>query len=126
MKIACISSAQVPSTKANSIQVMKVCQALVQNGEDVSLNVPGTNPVQWEELAALYGLVDPFPVIQLKSRPFFKKLDFTMASLKRARRIRVDLVYTRLLWAAFLASLRGLPVVLELHDLPGGRYALVR
>ncbi len=123
MKIACISSAQVPSTKANSIQVMKVCQALVQNGEDVSLNVPGTNPVQWEELAALYGLVDPFPVIQLKSRPFFKKLDFTLASLKRARRIRVDLVYTRLLWAAFLASLRGLPVVLELHDLPGGRYA---
>ena len=122
MKIACISTAQLPSIKANSIQVMKVCQALVQNGEDVSLYVPGTVPVSWEELADYYGLIDPFPVIQVKFRRLFKRMDFTLASLRDARIKQVDLVYTRMLWVAFLARLRGLPVVLELHDLPGGRF----
>ena len=41
MRIVCISAAQIPSDTANSIQVMKVCQAFVQLGHDVTLLVPG-------------------------------------------------------------------------------------
>jgi hypothetical protein len=41
MKIASISASEVPSSKANSIQVMKACQALVQAGHQVELLVPG-------------------------------------------------------------------------------------
>ncbi len=32
MKVACISASRVPSTTANSIQLMKACQAISQLG----------------------------------------------------------------------------------------------
>ena len=44
MKIACIASSRIPSETANSIQAMKVCQALAQNGHQVTLIAPGSGP----------------------------------------------------------------------------------
>ena len=35
MKIACIAPSRIPSETANSIQAMKVCQALAENGHTV-------------------------------------------------------------------------------------------
>ena len=40
MKIACITTSIIPSKSANSIQAMKVVQALKQSGQDVRLWVP--------------------------------------------------------------------------------------
>lgn len=122
MKIACISTAQVPSQRANSIQVMKVCQALVQNGDEVNLYLPGSSPLVWQDLQELYGLRETFSIIRLKSRKVLHRLDFTLASLRRARRWGAEVVYTRMLWVALLAEFSGLPVVLELHDLPMGNF----
>ena len=122
MKVACISTAQVPSTRANSIQVMKVCQALVQNGDEVTLYVPGSEPPRWQELADLYGLEQPFNIVTLAPRPFLRRLDFSLTGIRRARRWGAELVYTRMLWVALLAGLRALPFVLELHDLPTGTF----
>ena len=53
MKLAAVSTAQIPSTTANSIQVMKVCQALVQLGHTLRLYVPGQGPLDWAELTEL-------------------------------------------------------------------------
>ena len=50
MKIAVIAPSRVPSNTANSIQVMKVCQALAQLGHTVRLWVPGENSTPWEQL----------------------------------------------------------------------------
>ena len=122
VKLACISTAQVPSTRANSIQVMKVCQALVQNGDEVTLYIPGEVPPGWQDLAGLYGLTAPFRIVMLKSRPFMRRMDFSLGALRLARRWGAELVYTRMLWVALLAGLRGVPVVLELHDLPTGNF----
>ena len=36
MRIACISASQVPSMTANSMQVMKACQAISQLGHEVA------------------------------------------------------------------------------------------
>ena len=69
MKIACISTSAVPTNTANSIQVMKVCQALAQIGNEVSLWVPGKIHIPWQELSAFYGLNTPFTVNWLFSRP---------------------------------------------------------
>ena len=41
MKIVAIAGSQIPSDTANSIQVMKACNALVQLGHDLTLIVPG-------------------------------------------------------------------------------------
>lgn len=123
MRIAYISTAQIPSIRANSIQVMKVCQALVQNGNEVTLYIPKGKEFTPPELVSFYGLAEIFPVLQLKSRRGLRRFDFTLAGIRRARASEAELVYTRMLWVALFARLRGLPVVLEIHDLPRGRFA---
>ena len=40
MKIVAIAGSQIPSDTANSLQVMKACNALVQLGHDLTLIVP--------------------------------------------------------------------------------------
>lgn len=122
MKIAYISTAEVPSNRANSLQVMKVCQALVQLGHFVQLYLPTSRNVAWEELAETYGLTERIPINRLPSSSLLKRMDFTLASLAHARREKADLVYTRMVWTALLARLGGFLTVLELHDQPVGRF----
>ena len=123
MRIAYISTAEVPSNRANSFQVMKVCQAMVKLGHAVELYLPAGKEVEWAEIAALYGLQESFPIIRLPSRQGFNRFDFIAASLKRAQRTQVDLIYSRMIWAALFARRRGFAAVLEMHDLPHGRFA---
>jgi hypothetical protein len=100
VKIAYIATSGIPSTTANSIQVMKVCQALTQNGETVELLIPGRRSVKWDTLAQHYGLSVKFPIRWIPSWKPLKRFDFVIRSLYRARQDKVDLVYTRMLWVA--------------------------
>ncbi len=121
MKIACISTARIPSGTANSIQAMKACHALAQLGQDVTLWAPETGEEPgWEALADHYGLETPFALRRLPSRPALRRYDFAFNAAAAARRWDADLVYTWLLPAAVLAQLRRLPVIFELHDRPTG------
>lgn len=124
MKIAFIAASVVPSWTANSVQVMKVCQALKQNGHDVHLIVPGKITTSWQELRSHYGIQNEFPVHWLFFNPLLKKLDFVISALNLTKELKLDLVYTRLLWVAVLASWMGLPVILEVHDRPAGRMGI--
>ncbi len=121
MKICCITSFRIPSTAANSIQVMKVGQALSQLGHEVILYAPGNVHTPWKELAALYGLRLPFEVIWLADYPSLKRYDFAVNAVRQAVSRKTDLIYTWLPQAALLGNLIGLPVVLEIHDRPTGR-----
>jgi glycosyltransferase involved in cell wall biosynthesis len=121
VKIAYIAASVIPSWTANSVQVMKVCQALTQNGEEVCLFVPGKKVTGWEKLSAHYGITIRFLIRWVGFVPAFKKVDFVISSLLKARRWKSDLVYTRLLWAAVIAKDMGFPVILEIHDRPTGR-----
>lgn len=121
MKITAISTAQAPSTTANSIQVMKVCQAMAQAGHAVTLLLPGEQPTPWDELAGLYGLRTPFEVRRLPASPLWKRNDFALRAANEARRSRSSLVYTWSVQAAVLALQGGLRAVFEAHDLPTGR-----
>ncbi len=121
MKIGCITSFRIPSKAANSIQVMKVGQALSQLGHEVILFTPGNVHTPWKELAALYGLSLPFEVIWLPDYPALKRYDFAVNAVRQAGRRKADLIYTWLPQAGLLGSLLGFPVVLEIHDRPTGR-----
>ena len=121
MKIAYIAAANIPSSTANSVQVMKVCQALTQLGHETQLFVPGRFETDWDELADQYGLETRFNVNHLPSRKSLKRFDFVLAALRRAKVGKAEVVYTRMLWVAVAAQLQRLPVILELHDLPAGR-----
>lgn len=122
MKIACIAPSTLPSETANSVQVMKVCQALTQLGYDACLFVPSGQPTDFEQLKSHYGLENEFEIRWLKATPALRKLDFAWNAVARAKRERFDLVYTRLVWVAVFALRQGLPVILEMHEIPAGQF----
>ena len=120
MKIAAISASQVPSTVANSIQAMKAVHALAQNGHDVTLIVlAGDKHPTWPELANFYGLRTEFEIEYL---PASSRRLFFLSAVQRAKRLKPDLLYVWPLQSAALGLLHGLPVALEMHDLPSGDF----
>ncbi len=121
MKIACITTSQIPSRTANSIQAMKVCHALKQCGEDIRLLVPDFGTASWEELEDLYGLKEEFPVDWLPFRKIFKQYDFSWKAIQTAKAWGADVVYTWALQSAVFAQIQGIPAVMEFHDFPMGK-----
>jgi glycosyltransferase involved in cell wall biosynthesis len=120
MKIACISTSQVPSSTANSIQLMKVCHSLVEIGHEVQLWVPGVENAPWQALAGRYGLQTEFVIHWMKSYRFLRRYDFVWKSFHQAEDWGANLVYTWMPQVGTLAVSKGLPAVLELHDRPTG------
>jgi glycosyltransferase involved in cell wall biosynthesis len=118
MRIVCIASSQVPSDTANSIQVMKVCQAFAQLGHEVTLLVPGLQPAA-VDLRQHYGLTTTFPVewLLVKNRRLF-----SWEATRRAHILRADLLCCWPLQSPTLGLLAGIPSMLEMHDYPAGRF----
>ena len=116
MRILAITNSRIPSLTANSIQAMKVCDALAQLGHMVKLIAPAEAPqVGWDELAQHYGLKHPFALDWLPSVRLFRRLDFIWYAQKVAERFEPDLIYTWLPQSAAFALRRKYPVVLEMH-----------
>jgi glycosyltransferase involved in cell wall biosynthesis len=124
MKIAAITNSLIPSSTANSIQVMKVCDAMRQAGQEVCVWAPGKRQVEFASLKPQYGLVSDFKVRWLPSVRRLKRYDFTLSTLRAARRWGADLVYTWLPQVAVGALALGMPTVLEAHDRATGRFGL--
>jgi len=122
MRIAIITNSRIPSLTANSIQAMKVCQALAQLGHEIRVFAPReTEPASWAYLVTHYGLSTPFEIEWLPSVPALKRYDFTIHSILAARKFNADMVYTWLLNPAVVALWLGCPVVLEMHAEVTGR-----
>ncbi len=129
MKIALIAPTTIPARRANTVQVMKMAQALTRLGHEVhvlSPNYPGQGiqePATWKMLAEHYGLdsQNKFAFHLLPANPAWRRYDYSLRAVQWARKNRCDLVYTRLMQAAALSSLSGRPTILEVHDLPSGR-----
>jgi glycosyltransferase involved in cell wall biosynthesis len=120
MKIIAISGSQIPSNVANSLQAMKAVHALAQLGHEVTLIVPASDQPHgnWSELAAFYGLQQEFRVEYL---PSASRRLFFLSAVRRAKSLKPDLLYVWPLPSAVLGLMNGMPVVLEMHDLPSGR-----
>jgi glycosyltransferase involved in cell wall biosynthesis len=121
MKIAVITTSQVPANTANSIQALKVSQALAQVDGPLRLWVPGTQSTAWEALAGHYGLHTPFDITWLPSRRMLRRYDFALQALREARRWGAQLIYTWTAQSAVLALYQKMPVIYEVHDRPRGR-----
>ncbi len=122
MRIAIVTNSRIPSLTANSMQAMKVSQALAQLGHEIRVLAPReTDPAGWERLASHYGLSTSFDIQWLPSLPALKRYDFSMHAMRAARKFRADMVYTWLLNTAALESLLGTPVILEMHSEVSGR-----
>jgi glycosyltransferase involved in cell wall biosynthesis len=123
MKIACISASNVPSMTANSMQMMKACQALRRLGHEVHLFLPQhSHPVNTLELTSFYGLQTQFSIQWLPSEHRFHRYDFAFRAARMARRVKADISYVWLLQAGIFSLLARLPVIIELHGPPEGRF----
>jgi glycosyltransferase involved in cell wall biosynthesis len=128
VKIAVIAPTSIPARRANTVQVMKMCQALVELGHQVRLSAPSQavneSKPDWEALAHHYGLRHPFPVTWLAAHPRLRRYDYGWQAVRWARGWGADLLYTRLPQAAAIASSLGAPALLEMHDFPAGGMGL--
>ena len=116
MKIVAIAGSTIPSDTANSMQVMKACQALVQTGHEVTLLVPGEKNTS-VHLKAHYGLQVDFPIEWLSSSS--RRL-FTWSSVRRARALKAEVIYSWFPQSAVFSLLRRIPTVFEIHIQPSG------
>jgi glycosyltransferase involved in cell wall biosynthesis len=119
MNIVAIAGSTIPSDTANSLQVVKTCQALVQIGHNVTLLVPAATGVKNTsvDLQTHYGLQTNFPIEWLSSS---NRRTFTWDSVRRAGARKADLVYSWFPQSAVFGLLSNLPVVFEIHIQPTG------
>ena len=95
MKIAIITNSRIPSLTANSIQAMKVTQALMQLDHDVKMFAPAeSEPVSKESLLSHYGLRLIPDLELLPSIKRLKRFDFIFHAQRAAKRFNADLIYT--------------------------------
>ncbi len=128
MKIAYLSSATVPSNSANSLQVMKMCQAFAQEGNEVHLILPpgdetgsADGPGVPERIIRQYGVTAALPIHRVKLLPLLGRRGLAWAEAGEASRLCPHLVYTRGIDIAWAVTQHGFPVMLELHQPPTGR-----
>lgn len=119
MKISFCPSAGVPSRSAESIFVVKMCEALAKPGHDVTLFSPKT-PDRDQTIADIYEHYGVEPNFTIEPVVFprapMKRVISALASVLKARRLKVDLFYTRSIYACFVSVHLGLRTVFEIHS----------
>ena len=122
MKITYVANAIIPSRMANSIHVVKMCDAYAALGHDVELLVP-----QWKNaepvsagLFAFYDVQNKFAVRHASVTPAWNRYELPYYALwmsAQALRGRPDLIHTRSLPVAWgLTTLRRSPALYEMHQ----------
>ena len=121
MKILYISKSFIPSRMANSIHVMKMCQAFSDNGHDVVLIAPHLKN-QYEndvdDIYEYYGVRKNFKIKKLwhpnlKCGAFLYTIAIFFYLLLSKR---FDLIYGRFLHGCFVATLLKNKVIFESHE----------
>ena len=121
MRLAYLSAAKIPSREANSVHVMKMCQAFAQLGHDVSLIAPDTTDglePGVSDIYAFYGVERCFDVQKLPWRAVKGRgWIYGWEAGRFARRLQVDAVFGRSLHACAWAARLGLPTIWDAHML---------
>lgn len=113
-----ISDSSIPSFSANSIHVMKMCQAFALHGHRVTLLGKNTRACQRNvnDVYAFYGVDRIFEIGIFPSRPFSGSGRWYNLVLPFLMRGRWSLRYTRSVYAAWWCVLLGERIVLEVHE----------
>lgn len=118
MKIAYLSRSCFPSHAANSIHVMKMCEAFASLGHDVLLlgNLQGDSI---HRIFDYYGINTRFSVKHVYSiKGSATDLAYIAGVVIAAKNFRPHIAYGRLLEACFGTSILGIPTVFEIHAPP--------
>ena len=120
MKIVYICFSSIPSRQANSIHVMKMCQAFAQAGHNVTLVAPDAFDIEpgVSDVYRFYGVKPVFKIHKVRLRSqcgFIRKFFYSFDSAGYAKKENPQLVYGRFIPACALAAMSGLSVISELH-----------
>jgi glycosyltransferase involved in cell wall biosynthesis len=123
VRIAYVSNSVLPSRAANTVQVLKMCDALASRGHDLRLFLRTKGqPVEWRGVLQAYKLTGGFEVDWVKDRALRGwRHVYGFLAARRAHTWGADLVYSRLIPACFAAAALGRPVIFEGHKPPLGR-----
>ena len=109
MKIACVCTSDIPSSKANAIQVMKVMDSLLALEHQLRLWSPGDSSYDLAELKKYYGLEHIPEFTWVPSREKWKRYDFIIQSFLQVLLWKPDILYTWTLqsvhWVCYLTYL---------------------
>lgn len=114
-KLVYLSDAAIPSREANSIQIMKMCEAFAQQGLDVTLLVPNRPTNESSDPYEFYGVETCFDIKKLPWKPGERYL-YSLVVPYHVRKIDPDMVYGRFIPACFFTSLLGYQIVYEAHE----------
>ena len=124
MKILIAAPSYLPSRRANTLQVMKMAQAIQSNGHEVRTLVPDSEKEakpDWEIIAQHYGLRHNLDIQWLSRGASFRNYDYGFKVIRHFHQWGGDILYTRLPQAAAWGSSLNVKTIFEVHDLPGGR-----
>lgn len=122
MLVVYIATSAIPSRTANSIHVVKMCEAIARQGHRTLLMIPdiADSTLSASDPYAYYAVSHNFNMMRLESiRRFPRGLSsyrFAVQSVRRAAQLKADLVYTRNSVVAAISCLFRLPTILELHE----------
>jgi len=114
MNITYITPSGIPSKQANTIQVMKMCEAFSQQGNEVNLICPNNESENIDDIFSYYGIEESFEINRLPWKPF-NGYQFTVLASLAAFYSGSDIVYGRSIAGCYFSALLGLDVVYESH-----------
>lgn len=123
MKIAYFASSSLPSCKANSVQVLRMCEAMARAGHEVRLFArKGTPAMSSDEIFSYYG-IEPVFSLQLIAAPQAWFIGGMLYGSRAAAAMfrdkwQPDIVYGRNLYALLAAAAGGADLYYESHAAP--------
>ncbi len=129
MKILYIAHIRLPTERAHGIQIMKMCSAFAQSGNNVELVIPKRFNHLKEDPFVYYGEGKKFNITKVFSFDFdlgklgrikfwLQYLSFIISSIFYVFKKKPDIVYVREIVLAFAMTLFGIKVIFEDHELP--------
>ena len=122
MKIVYISRSIIPSRTANSINVMRMCEAFATLGHEVILFAPWTKKLEEknvDDFFEYYGVKQNFKLEKIfsPSIKYLKKRIYSFICLQKVKKLKPDLVYGRDdMLAFYLAKRNGFNTLFERHE----------
>ena len=135
MKINYIANARIPTEKAHGIQIMKMCEAFAQLGNDVTLILPRRiqnrefrlkNPFEYYNVKPIFKIkklpcIDLLPLFSNPLAFYIQATSFALATLFYSLFTKEDLVYTRDEFSASLLCKKK-KVIYEAHVYPQSKH----
>lgn len=120
MKLTYLSNAVIPSRKAHSVHIMKMCRSFVRAGANVNL-VSARREKEYHHSKNPYEFYSVHPGFKIHKVQWFSRFPgkyylYGLMSALKSISLKPDLIYGRYLFGVYFAALMGKKVVFETHS----------